>query len=203
MSGSDFGDFLLPRPLKKDRFFFSFSAARLACKPVPIKAVGLSASGIARSEPVPRAAPSAELSSRSVESPSSILRGIPLTGVKLAGSSSSLESAKRLRRFLGPSSSSLESANRLEKRLVGPFAAAAFGLELLPKPGKRDGDFARRILVESIESRIELRIPGPELNGLRVLSPGDDVRAVIEEARPLMERGLSSTDDPRIERFMV
>lgn len=165
----------------------------------------------ARSEPLARAKPSGlvvagalapfifgfegvatfsiELSSRSVESPSSIRLGIPRTGVNSAGSSS-LESAKRLLRFGRPSSSSLESPKRLEKREPG-FESTALALEVLPKPN-REGDFgrfesieSRRVvragLPESMESRIDVRIPllpGPtELNGRRAVEPvGDDVR---------------------------
>lgn len=108
--------FLLPSAPKKDRFFFS--AAFLACRPDPMAAVGSSPEATRR-EPVASAAPSglvligaslvpfiiafegagtfsAELSSRSVESPSLMRRGMPRTGVSFVGSSSSLESAKRL-----------------------------------------------------------------------------------------------------------
>lgn len=202
--------FLLPSDPKKDRFLFSFSAAFLAWRPEPITAVGPSPEA-ARSEPVARAKPSGlivagalapfsfgfegeatfstELSSRSVESTSSIRLGIPRTGVKSADSSS-LESAKRLLRFGRPSSSSLESPKRLEKRDIG-FESTVLGLEALPKPN-REGDFGRfesidprRVvragLPESMESRIDVRIPLPpgptELNGRRAMEPeGDDVR---------------------------
>lgn len=116
--------FFLPNKPKNEPFFLSFSAAFLAWRPVPISWVWWSVAdpGLRR-EPVARAAPSSlgtagvgvlfvgrrgdfsgSLSSRSVESPSSILFGIPRTGVKFVGvligigSSSSLESAKRLLR---------------------------------------------------------------------------------------------------------
>lgn len=206
----DVSRFLLPSDPKKDRFLFSLPAAFLAWRPEPMTAVGPSPEA-ARSEPVARANPSGlvvvealapfvfgfegvatfsiELSSRSVDSPSSIRLGIPRTGVNSAGSSS-LESAKRLLKFGRPSSSSLESPKRLEKRELG-FESAALGLEALLKPN-REGDFARfesidpRRVVragfpESMESRIDVRIPLPpgpaELNGRRAMEPvGDDVR---------------------------
>src|SRR5436305_14481880 len=80
-----------------------------------------------------------ELTSRSVESPSSILRGIPRTGRNLTGSgSSSLESSKRERKILGlDTSSSSESAKRDLSLFVGP--AADFGLDLL-NPAKAEED---------------------------------------------------------------
>lgn len=163
-----------------------------------------------RSEPVARARPSGfvskvgfvplvfgfdgvgafsvELSSRSVESPSSIRRGIPRTGARLAGSSS-LESAKRLRWADLLSSSSLESPKRLEKRELG-FGSAEFGLDDFPNLN-RDGDLGRlestdnsrsdvRVagLLESIGPRMDVRKvppPGPtELNGRRVVDPAAD-----------------------------
>lgn len=118
--------FFLPNKPKNEPFFFSFSAAFLACRPVPNSGAWLSIPDPGpRREPVARAAPSSfgtaavgvvffgrrgdfslSLSSRSVESPSSILFGIPRTGVRVVaaligigmGSSSSLESPKRLLR---------------------------------------------------------------------------------------------------------
>lgn len=140
---------------------------------------------------------STELSSSSVESPSSIRRGIPRTGVRLEGSSS-LESAKRLLWAGLLSSSSLESPKRLEKREAG-FVSTGFGLDDFPNPN-REGDLGRLEsiddprsdvralgLLESIESRRDVRIvppPGPtELNGRRAVDPaGDAVRALIELA---------------------
>lgn len=191
-----------------------------------------------RSEPVARAKPSGfvpkvgfvplgfgfssvgafstELSSRSVESPSSTRRGIPRTGAKLAGSSS-LESTKRLRCAGLLSSSSLESPKRLEKRGLG-FGFVGFGLDDFPNP-KREGDFGRlesiddprsdvRVagLLEFEESRIDVRIvppPGPtELNGRRAIDPaGDVVRALTEVVRFVGSR--ASTDDGLIVRFIV
>ena len=155
---------------------------------------------------------STELSERSVESPSSIRRGIPRTGVKSAGSSS-LESAKRLLRLGRASSSSLESARRLEKRELG-FESIALGLDL-PKP-KREGDFVRLEsiddprrdvraagLLESVESRMEVRIPPPpgptELKGRRAAGPaGKDVRALIDPVTT-----PESMDEGLIVRFML
>lgn len=158
---------------------------------------------------------STELSSRSVESPSSIRLGMPRTGVNSAGSSS-LESAKRLLRIGGPSSSSLESPKRLEKRELG-FESTGFGLEALPKPN-REGDFgrfessdprtvARAGFPESIESRIDVRIPlapGPtELNGRRAMEPaGDDVRP-LNDWLVARDWGRASTDEGLIVRFML
>lgn len=206
----DESPFLLPNDPKNERFLFSFSAAFLTWRPEPITAMGASPEA-ARSEPVASAKPSGlvvarplapfifgfegvaafstELSSRSVESPSSIRRGIPRTGVRSAGSSS-LESAKRLRRFGRPSSSSLESPKRLEKRELG-FVSAALTLEALGKPN-REGDFGRfesidprRVVLaglpKSVESRIDVRMLLPlgpnELNGRRAMElGGDEVR---------------------------
>lgn len=191
----------------------------------------------ARSEPVARAKPSGlvvagalapfvfgfegvatlstELSSRSVESPSSIRLGIPRTGVSSAGSSS-LESAKRLLRFGRPSSSSLESPKRLEKREFG-FESTGFDLEALPKPN-REGDFARfasidprRVvragLPESMESRIDVLRPLPpgptELNGRRAVEPvGDDVRP-LNDWVVARDWGRSSVVEDLIVRFML
>jgi len=159
---------------------------------------------------------STELSSRSVESPSSMRRGIPRTGVKLLGSSS-LESAKRLLWAGLLSSSSLESPKRLEKRESG-FESTVFGLDDFPKPN-REGDLGRLEsiddprsdvratgLLESMESRRDVRRvppPGPtELNGRRAVDPaGDAVRALIELARSAGPR--ASTDDGLIVRFIV
>ena len=162
---------------------------------------------------------SSELSSRSVESPSLVGRGIPRTGVRPFGSSSSLESAKRLLDMVArPCSSSLESPKRLEK-CDGGFDSDATDLafEELRKL-KRDGDLVRLALLESLDilrevraglltsgdPLIDVRMPpapfGPvELKGrLAVESAGDVVRAFIEVTRV----GIGSFDWLRIERFI-
>lgn len=143
---------------------------------------------------------SAELSSRSVESPSSIRRGIPRTGVR---SSSSLESMKRLLRGGAPPSSSLESPNRLanlELEFGVPFALAAF-----PRP-KRKGDLGRGRFSTSKGPRSDVRITGPaELNGRLAVDPvGEGERPPNELFRfSWVDAGLSSPVPPRIDRFMV
>jgi hypothetical protein len=112
-------------------------------------------------------------SGKSLESPSSApgRLGIPRTGALSApdrndlgiavdretGSSSSLESTKRLRKVGRSSSSSLESAKRLERCGVA-FCFEGFEAPDRPKPGIRIGLLARREGVESEDLRIELRM---------------------------------------------
>src|SRR5271170_6584261 len=127
---------LLNRPKK---LFFSFVGDSGASLPLtaPFSAGVLTAAAAAFDFPI--CFSTSELSSRSVESPSSILRGIPRTGRNLTGSgSSSLESSKREWKILGPDvSSSSESAKRDLSLLGGP--AANFGFDL-PNPAKADED---------------------------------------------------------------